>query len=158
MQPSVSLIYHGGWFESRKKSRCPWCVRGHFSVDFLASKQSKSESWNGYAVEVTLDKAARRTHTGNNGTSLRWINLCYDGQFRINDGELRFYVATDCHYSENMKRCTALKISSKPLIALHYTQVSISAQYSFGTKGGSHWSRLSPSFLLLEGSDLRLYW
>lgn len=80
-------------------------VRGHFSVDFLASKQPESGSWDVYAVEVNLRQGGT-THPQATMALLCGGSICSDGLFRTNDGELRCYVATDCHYSENLNGCT----------------------------------------------------
>mmetsp|Transcript_31369 Transcript_31369/g.46148 ORF Transcript_31369/g.46148 Transcript_31369/m.46148 type:complete len:267 (-) Transcript_31369:705-1505(-) len=80
-------------------------ARGHFSVDFLASKQPESGSWDVYAVEVNLRQGGT-THPQATMALLCGGSICSDGLFRTDDGELRCYVATDCHYSENLKGCT----------------------------------------------------
>ena len=47
-------------------------------------------------------------------------SICNDGLFRTNDGEVRCYVATECHYSEKLKGCSgkclidALECTSNP--------------------------------------------
>ncbi|KAL7438627.1 hypothetical protein ACHAXM_007429 [Skeletonema potamos] len=80
-------------------------VRGHFSVDFLACKQPKSGSWDVKAVEVNLRQGGT-THPQATMALLCGGSICSDGLFRTNEGELRCYVATDCHYSENLKGCS----------------------------------------------------
>ncbi|KAL7494452.1 hypothetical protein ACHAWT_003145 [Skeletonema menzelii] len=80
-------------------------VRGHFAVDFLASEQPKTGSWNVHAVEVNLRQGGT-THPHCCMALLCGGSICSDGLFRTNEGELRCYVATDCHYSENLKGCT----------------------------------------------------
>ncbi len=83
-------------------------VRGHFSVDFLACKQPKSGSWDIYAVEVNLRQGGT-THPQATMALLCGGSICSDGLFRTNDGELRCYVATDCHYSEKLKGCSEMR-------------------------------------------------
>lgn len=81
-------------------------VRGHFSVDFLSCKQPKSGSWNVYAVEVNLRQGGT-THPQATMALLCGGSICSDGLFRTNFGEFRCYVATDTHYSANLKGSTA---------------------------------------------------
>lgn len=77
-------------------------IVGHFSADFLATKNATDGSWDLNAVEINLRQGGT-THPHAHMALLCGGQLNDDGIFHMLNGDPRFYVATDCYRDDDLE-------------------------------------------------------
>mmetsp|Transcript_29754 Transcript_29754/g.64430 ORF Transcript_29754/g.64430 Transcript_29754/m.64430 type:complete len:752 (-) Transcript_29754:41-2296(-) len=77
-------------------------IVGHFSADFLATKNPIDGSWDLNALEINLRQGGT-THPHAHMALLCGGQLNDDGIFHLLNGDPRFYVATDCYRDDGLK-------------------------------------------------------